>query len=309
MDIENDYIKQQQKRRNEVFQKLKETFFLPSPSGTVMEVVRLCSSEDSSLQQIADRLQTDPALSAELIKYANSAFLTTGIQVASVHKATVKLGMKNVVSLALGLSLLAGHRSGECEDFDYQLFWRTSLAEAIAARELAKRTKKFDGDELFVCGLLSHMGALSLATIYPDKYSTLVENCPTNYPLQSSELESFGIDSSELTAELFLEWGMPAHYALAAGFHMDRNNVELGSGKIFRIAVILNIAHMIAQMCQSSEPQIELLDEIIKISEEFKIDFGDFGSFFQTIVESWHEHYQLFEIKTQKCYSYSESDV
>ncbi len=306
---ENDYIKQQQKRRKEVFKKLKETFFLPSPSGTVMEVVHLCSSEDSSLQQLADLLQTDPALSAEIIKYANSAFLSTGIQVASVHKATVKLGMKNVVTLSLGLSLLAGHKSGECEDFDYQLFWKTSLAEAIAARELARRTKEFDGDELFICGLLSHMGGLSLATVYPVKYSSLLENCATNCPLLSSEIESFGIDSSELTTELFLEWGMPAQYALAAGFHMDRDNVELGSSKTYRIAVILNIAHMIAQMCQSSEPQIELLDEIIKTSEEFEIDFGDFGDFFKTITESWYENGKLFEIKTQECYSYSEDDV
>lgn len=74
--------------------------------------MRLCHSETTSLADIAQVIQTDPALSAELLKYANAAFLSTGIQVASVQKATVKLGMETVVRLALGFSLLSHNKKG-----------------------------------------------------------------------------------------------------------------------------------------------------------------------------------------------------
>lgn len=303
----NSSQKQREERRKEVFNKLKEDFKLPSPSKTVMEVIQLCNSETSSLGDIAERIQTDPSLSAEIIKYANSAFLATGIQVASVHKATVKLGMKTVVNLALGFSLLSGNKIGTCDRFSYPLFWRTSLAEALAARELARRTKEFDPDELFVCALLAHMGNLSLATLFPEAYGKMLESQPANNPPKSLERAEFGIDSAEFTVELFLNWGLPAHYALAAGFHEDLGYVELGTGNTQRAAVLLFLAHTIAQMCQSSEAQPQLLNIVLDTAEQFGVDIGEFGDTFSAIVESWHEHGRLFEITTKECFAYGDS--
>lgn len=296
------------KKRKEVFKKLNEDFTLPSPSKTVMEVIRLCRSDTSSLNEIAERIQTDPALSAEIIKYANSAFLSTGIQVVSVHKATVKLGMKTVVNLALGFSLLSSNKAGACENFDYPRFWRTSLAEALAARELARRDRDFDPDELFVCALLAHMGNLSFATLFPEDYGRMLENQPVNSPAKDLELEKFGIDSSELTVELFLNWGLPARYALAAGFHEDLGYVELGTGTTRRAAVLLFLAHTIAQMCQSDKAQPELLNRVLDTAKEYAVDLGDFCETFAAIVGSWHEHGRLFEIATSECYTYSSGD-
>lgn len=78
--------------------------------------MRLCHSDTSSLNEIAQVIQLDPALSSEVLKFANSSFFDTGIQVASIQKATIKLGMKTVVNLALSLSLLSANKSGKCRD-------------------------------------------------------------------------------------------------------------------------------------------------------------------------------------------------
>jgi HD-like signal output (HDOD) protein len=102
--------------------------------------------------------------------------MTTGVQVASVHNATIRLGIKNVVNLLLGFSMLSKNRVGSCKDFDYPLFWKTSLAQALGAYEIAKLNKEFSPDELYVCGLLSHIGKLSLATIFPNEYGQIL-NC------------------------------------------------------------------------------------------------------------------------------------
>lgn len=294
--------------RKEVFKKLDEEFFLPSPSKTVMEIVHLCNSEESSLSELAELIQTDPGLSVEIIKYANSAYMATGIQVASVQKATVKLGMHTVVVLALGLSLLASNKSGFCKGFDYPLFWQTSLAEALAAREIARLNKGFAPDDLFICGLLSHMGSFSLAAIFPELYSDVLENSSQGDMLKTLEYENFGIDSAELTTELFLHWGLPVQYALATGFHEELNHAELGSGNLLRTSAIINIAHHIAKMCQSTDPQPEIFKKVVDSSEKHGIEIGDFSNTFSSIVESWHEHGKLFEISTEECYQYSAKD-
>ncbi len=303
MDTELNQDKQQARRR-EIFNKLKNESNLPSPSGTVLEVMRLCNSDSSSLNELAETIQADPSLSAEILKYANSAYLSTGIQVASVQKATVKLGMKTVVVLALGFSLLADNRLGACAGFDYSLFWRRSLAEAIAARELARKNKGLDPDEMFICGLLSHMGSLSLATIFPDKYGELLLSKTTEQSLMTHEFDEFGISSAELTSELYIEWGLPVQYALAAGFHEDLVSVELGSGATLQTTVILYLAHQIAQMCQNSEPQPDLLDKLKSTADKFDMEIDVFSKTFSVIVESWHYHGKIFGIPTKECYLY-----
>ncbi|MEE4239919.1 MAG: HDOD domain-containing protein [Desulfopila sp.] len=307
--MQNSEMEQQEKRRKEIFARLNRDFKLPSPSATVLEVMRLCNSESSSLKEIADLIQTDPALSAEIINYANSAFLATGVQVASVQKATVKLGMKTVVNLALGFSLLSSNRIGKCAQFDYPLFWGTSLAEALAARELCSRYGNFDPDEIFITALLAHMGTLSMATLFPEEYATMLKDQAGNFPAKSREVEVFGIDRAEFTVELFLNWGMPAQYALAAGFHEDLGRVELGTGKVLQAATLLFLAHHIAALCQSTECQPETLKTILQTAEKYAVPITPFSELFDTIVTSWHEHGRLFDITTQDCYSYNEDDI
>ncbi len=294
--------------RKEVFTKLSQNFKLPTPSGTALEVMRLCHSDTSSLHEIADVIQTDPALSAEVLKYANSVVMATGVQVASIQKATIKLGMNTVVTLALGFSLLAGNKSGNCNAFDYPRFWSTSLAEAVAARELARMGKECDPEEIFVCGLLAHMGNLTLASLFPVEYAALLTDQPPNSPEKKLEGEEFGIDSAELTVELFLQWGLPAAYALAAGFHEDLDCLELGTGKTHHTAVLLNLAHQIALLCQSKVPQEDRFAEVEATAAKHDVDLGRFSETFGAIVKNWHQYGEVFDISTIKCHLYNEGD-
>ena len=121
-----------------VFSKLIATKKLPTPSRVALEVMRLCHSDAASLGDIAKVIQTDPALTAEILKYANSAILNTGIPVVSIDKATVKLGMQTIVNLALSFSILSHNKKGRCSTFDYNNFWSTSLARAIAIKILSR---------------------------------------------------------------------------------------------------------------------------------------------------------------------------
>ena len=310
----------------EVFDKLNATKKLPSPSGTTMKVIQLCHDEETSLSDIARVIQTDPALSAELLKYANASFLSTGIQVASVQKAAVKLGMRTVVNLALGISLLANNKQGKCRTFDYERFWSTSLLQAIAAKIIAGVQKEFDPEEIFICALLSHMRQLALASLFPEEYGGLLnefgfESCgewgvtsaydilsdnPSNLLRKTLEKDRFQIDSSELTVELFLDWGLPAHYALAAGFHDDLDYAELGSGTTQKIAELLNLSHQLAKICHQAQPAPAQLGVVEKSVQKFGIGDGKFGGIYDTIISQWQEWGEIFKIQTRQCPVYNE---
>lgn len=268
--------------------------------------MRLCRSETTSLNDIARVIQTDPALSAELLKYANAAFLATGIQVASIQKATVKLGMKTVVNLALGFSLLSHNKQGQCRSFDYEKFWSMALFQAIAAKTIAGLCKEFDPEEIFICALLSRMGELALASLFTEQYADILAGNPSHLIRQTMEKDEFQITSPELTLELFLNWGLPAHYALAAGFHDDLDYAELGAGPTRKIAELLNLSHRIADICHSAQPTPEQLGAVEQTAKNFRVDGENFSSIFDSIISQWHDLGEVLKIRTRQCLFYND---
>src|SRR5690242_15261094 len=142
---------------------------LPAPKGAALAIMEICRRDDATITEIAKVVQGDAALSDRLIRLANSG-ANTGRPVKAVPDAIVRLGLSAVRLLALGFSLVDQYSSGPCQAFDYQRFWSHSLLMAVACQELGSHIKGGSPDELFACGLLTRIGCLALATIYPTEY-------------------------------------------------------------------------------------------------------------------------------------------
>ena len=310
----------------DVFTKLKKMKKLPSPSGATLRVLGLCYDETASIKEIADTIELDSALSAEILKYANACYISSGVQVTSIQRAVVKLGIQTVISLALGFSLISGNKTGECKTFDYERFWSISLLQAIAAKNLAEACSNFNQEEIFIVALLSHMGQLGFASSFPDEYGDLLtefefEECgewgivianditidkPTNRLRKVLEQEHFQIDSSELTVELFLDWGIPAHYALAAGYHNDLRSCELGTGETQRIVGLLNLSRNLAELCFHFLVTSEQLEAIENKAANFDIAKEDFADICDETVSKWQELGRIIDIHTHEIHSYAD---
>src|SRR5689334_6081386 len=159
---------------NARFDELKTTGKLPSPSGVALAIIELCRKDGVSVAEIAHAVGADPALSGRILKFANAAANAPRRPIVSVPEAIQLVGINTVRQLVLGFSLLGQYRTGACTTFDYTRYWSRSLAVAIAAGALCLRVRSVPPDEAFTCGLLSDVGTLALATIYPDEYAELV---------------------------------------------------------------------------------------------------------------------------------------
>ena len=118
---------------------LKKADNLPSLPAVALDVLRLSQDEDVTLDAMATCLSRDPALSAKLLKLANSSLFGFGKEVTTLQRATMMLGMKTVKLMALSFSLAGSlPRKGRSGGFDYGEYWRRSLVCAVSARSLAK---------------------------------------------------------------------------------------------------------------------------------------------------------------------------
>ncbi len=291
-------------RNRDIIRQLRESKRLPSPSGAALEIIQLCQSDTASLADVTRIIETDPALTGELLRYANSALFGSNRPVLSIHRAALRLGLNNVVNLALSFSLLSKNRTETCRNFDYPRFWSRSLAQAVAARSIAEVQGKHDPDELFVCGLLAHIGELALASVFADEYSDLLgllEMERDRAGLTARENEVFGYDHHTVTAELLLDWGIPEEYAQAAGLH-ERYGMETSSDRpVAELAGLLFLAQRIADICLLELPQTGTLVPVEDLAEKFSITPDKFSPFFDQIVSRWQECSQLFRVPTRQC--------
>jgi HD-like signal output (HDOD) protein len=144
-----------------------------------------------------------------VLRVVNSSLFGLSHSVGDLNEAVSLLGMKQLKLLVLGFSLpeqlflgIAG------EQLDW--YWNSTLARAVAAREVSEQLFKRSGDEAFLAGLLQDLGVLVLLRELGGPYAALVSEA-IGYRAELSALEqtALGFDHVQLTAGLLVHWKMP----------------------------------------------------------------------------------------------------
>ena len=223
---------------------------LPSPEGVAVEILRLSCRDLVSGTDIVRVLQADPALAGRVLRAANGAALGLRRRIASLADAVMLLGVPLVRQIVLGFSLASKYRNGACETFDYGGFWARSLLCGLAARRVATHLNVAAAEELFTCGLLSQVGKLALATVFPKEYAQLLlqHAAAPQAELRVMELQCFGTDHTELTVAMLQDWGLPQIYLHAVGAieAPEKTHAEEGS-RLHQVAHILHFADALGE--------------------------------------------------------------
>lgn len=224
---------------------------LPSPRGVALELMRLTREPETDMRQIARRVMADPALTAFVIRAANSARFIGSPKVIDVPRAVARLGLNMVRVYAIAVSLMQGYRTGRCPGFDYEAYWMRALFAAIAMGEMAPRGAFLQSEEAFALGLLSRVGELCFATAAPQDYAGLLAaSGDDEEELARRERDGFGFDHNELTAVLLVEWGIPARLADVVFWQQDPEAGGYGcNAPEHRLASQLQLAVTLARVC------------------------------------------------------------
>lgn len=192
-----------------LFTRLKSAKRLPSPPGAAMRVLELCRSDDPDLKVLSDVITADPALSARILKFANSPAAGLPRKVVSIREAILFMGVRTVKLAALGFSLVSPESETTCRGFDMGQYWSEACATAVLCRVIAREHIRADPEEAFTAGLLSGIGRLALAQGLPDEYARVLDTLGPDLRLVDAEAKALGISHAELGAQLLTEWGLP----------------------------------------------------------------------------------------------------
>ena len=187
---------------------------LPSKPQVLLRLVSALGNPDIALRDVAEIIRQDPALSAQLLRIANSAIYAPRVRIFAVTDALMRIGLIQTRRLALALSL---YNTVPRQEFfrHQQTFWRHSLGTAhaalVVARHLDGRTGGFDEEQMFLLGLFHDVGMIALAGHYATEFAAVEEFArQSTLPFDAAEVAVLGTDHGELGGILATYWGLPS---------------------------------------------------------------------------------------------------
>lgn len=203
-----------------ILEKIRSTDNLPSLPVVALEVLRLTRSDNASAAEIAQAIEYDPALASKILKVANSSLFGMPRQISSLRQAMTILGLRTVKVMALTFSLADAMQGKVPGAFDYQLFWRRSLTNAVAARLLAEHIHCPQPDEVFVTALLCDVGMLAAFHADDATYRALLAEFESSHQqIHALEQRFFGADHQLFSSHLLDTWGLPERMVKAVASH------------------------------------------------------------------------------------------
>jgi len=224
---------------------LRQANNLPSLPAVALEVLRLTQDEEATANDLADAIGRDPALAAKLLKLSNSSLFNVGQEITTLQRATMVLGMKTVKLMALSFSLVGSlPKSVKGVEFDLGEFWRRSLVGAVSGRSIAKLVRSADGDEVFLCGLLGHLGRLVIAQCCPEEYgAALAED--GGWPSLEVEERVLGFHNADVAVALLRHWELPELVHQGVGYAARPESLPADAPeRVSRMVRLLAIARL-----------------------------------------------------------------
>jgi diguanylate cyclase (GGDEF)-like protein len=272
---------------------------LPSPTGAALRILELAHQDDTSIVEIGTILKSDPALAGKVLRVVNSAITGLDKPTADLSYAVSLLGLRTVRRLVLGFSVLSNCPRGVCHGFDFDEFWRHSLATALTIQVLSKTTTIVEPEEAYSLGLLSGIGRLALATVHPDRYSSILREVSEPCALVSAEQQAFGIDHRQLTALLLGDWGLPVVFVEAALYHEQPHLSELVEDSAgSELAYQLHFASCMADTWLASPENREgLLSKLLEAGRPLALTSEEVSGIADEAMADWSEWCDLLELK------------
>jgi HD-like signal output (HDOD) protein len=186
---------------------------LPPFPPAAGRLLSLLSNDNTAFGEVARIISTDAALSAEVLRLANSP-LAGRYGANTILQALSLLGLARVGNLVLTLSVSRLLRRAGRSDI-VRRCWRHNLACGLAAREFAQAFD-VDADQAYTGGILHDIGRLALVAANPGQYQSISF---TSGSVREEERRLFGIDRNQAGAWLIQQWLLPAIYLDVVGCH------------------------------------------------------------------------------------------
>ncbi len=223
-----------EKVRLEIISAIKnDQLVLPTLPEVALKVREVADDPNADIDKLVGVIGNDAAMSARLIKVANSPLLRASRPIEDLRAALMRLGIHYTCNIATGLAMEQMFQAtSDLIDMRMREVWSRSSEIAGISHVLCKHYTRLRPDQATLAGLVHKIGVLPILT-YAEEHPALLK-------------DSFTLDSviDKIHApigDLILKtWGFPEELAHVPTQHIDfeRSPAKADYGDIVTVAML-----------------------------------------------------------------------
>ena len=232
--------------------KFLQSVKLPVMPEVAHALIRTLNDEDADMIGVCAVISKDPALTATLLRMANSAMFGLSRTVHTLDAAVNVIGMSQLRARALSICMAKVFVMPA--SLDRLEFWRYCMVCAGYARWLASKSGQ-DEQQTWLVGMMLRLGQLTIAAQNAAQMEH-IESLPREPGERwARERKLAGFDEGAITAEIARRWDFPDDVVDGLSGASD----PLAASHFSRLA---GVVHLAALLADHAEPLPETLDTL-----------------------------------------------
>ena len=225
---------------NATLKRLSRTGALPTLPAVATAALGIARDPEADVKELCDIIRTDVGLSARVLRIANSAALARRRAARELSEAVLTIGLRKACDVMVAA---CARQLYDVSKPEAEKLWRHSLAVAVAAEEIARRTRLVDSQRAFLPGLFHDVGRIAFFLADEVGLAALDRMVDGREGTRCVlENEWYGFDHSEVAACLVEEWGLAMEQADAIRWHHAPEHAGAAEG----LARVINAADAVA---------------------------------------------------------------
>lgn len=247
---------------------LKRVEDLPTLPTSVAQLAALLQDDQARAADFEEVIRPDPAMTANLLRMANTPFFGSRQNVASVSHALAVMGTKRAfeATAAAAFSNVIPPRIPGY-GMDARGFWAHCAAVAILSEALSRDLDLQAPALTFTAGLLHDIGKLVIGAFLFEAWDPVVGAMRLkDTPFISAEREVLGTDHAEVGALISSHWSLPGAISIAVGKHHSPEDAPTEADQVLvdLIHAADGLAHLVGQGVDSNDWSRSVNREVIQ---------------------------------------------
>jgi HD-like signal output (HDOD) protein len=228
------------------------TVKLPAMSEVAHQLIKTLNNDNVSVADVRDLIARDPALTAKLLRLANSAQFGLPRGVHSLDEAIHMVGMAKVRSLSVAACLSESFPT--IPGLDQKAFWNFSMACAGYSQWIASAID-MDAQQAWLVGMMLRLGELLIGQANPKVLVEIEKQPKVPGARWEREKRLIGFSEGQITAELARRWNFPIQMVQA----LERSFDPLVDQAFSRLGAVINLAGLLADVPEATAHAVDQL--------------------------------------------------
>lgn len=223
----------------------KDQLVLPTLPEVALKVREVADDPDADIDKLTHVIGNDAALSARIIRVANSPLLRANRAIEDLRTALMRLGIQYTCNIATGLAMEQMFQAtSDLVDMRMREVWSRSSEIAGISHVLCKHYTRLRPDQATLAGLVHKIGVLPVLKYAEDHPALLKDSFTLDTVIEQLQ--------GPLGDLILKTWNFPAELAHVPTQHMDfeRNIPKADYADIVTVAMLQSYAGTNSPMAQ-----------------------------------------------------------